>query len=179
VAVIGCGGLGSTAIALLARSGVGSLVIVDRDVVDMSNLHRQLLYEEADAHAAIPKALAAAAAVARMNSEVRVRAVAADVRPANIESIIDGCSAVIDATDKFATATDQRRLLHTVLRGCTRPSAWRHGHDDRAQKPRASAASPAPPPGSILTCEVGVLPSTVVSAAPMDRSRKLSSNART
>ena len=79
VLVVGCGALGSAAIDLLARSGVGHLVVVDRDFVELSNLQRQLLYDEADAAAGTPKAVAAAAAVGRINAGVEVEAVVADV----------------------------------------------------------------------------------------------------
>jgi adenylyltransferase/sulfurtransferase len=171
VAVIGCGGLGSTAIALLARSGIGSLVVVDRDVVDVSNLHRQVLYEEADALASLPKAQAAAAAVARMNSEVRVRPVVADAQPSNVESILDGCSAVIDATDNLAA----RYLINDACVAHRIP--WVYG-GAVGSSGMAMTILPGetacfrclfpqpPPPGSTDTCDtVGVLASVVVSVA--------------
>ncbi|HMQ24145.1 MAG TPA: ThiF family adenylyltransferase, partial [Planctomycetota bacterium] len=65
VAIVGCGALGSRVAEDLARSGVGYLRLVDRDWVEASNLHRQHLYDEADAQNEEPKVLAAAARLAR------------------------------------------------------------------------------------------------------------------
>jgi molybdopterin-synthase adenylyltransferase len=103
VLVIGCGGLGSAAIAMLARSGVGHLVVVDRDVVELGNLHRQLLYDEADAAAGTPKAMAAAAAVGRINAGVDVEAVVADVNATNVTALVNGADVVVDGTDNVET----------------------------------------------------------------------------
>src|SRR5215468_5279245 len=74
VAVAGCGALGSFQAEALARAGVGRLTIVDRDYIEPSNLQRQWLFEEADAEAGLPKAVAAERALARVNSGVRVEA---------------------------------------------------------------------------------------------------------
>lgn len=101
VLVVGCGAIGSAAIDLLARSGVGHLVVVDRDVVELSNLARQLLYDEADAEAGTPKAVAAARAVGRINSEVEVEGVVADVTPANVEALVTRADVVVDGTDNL------------------------------------------------------------------------------
>ena len=103
VAVIGCGALGSVAVDLLARGGVGEITVVDRDFVEISNLQRQVLFDEADAAAALPKAVAAARAVARINSRVTVRPLVADVTHANVEQIVAGAQVVLDGTDYFET----------------------------------------------------------------------------
>ena len=103
VAVIGCGALGAAAVDLLARAGVGELVIVDRDFVELSNLQRQVLFDEADAAAQLPKAVAAANAVRRINSQVKVHPIIADVTPANVEEIVAGAGVVLDGTDNFET----------------------------------------------------------------------------
>ena len=103
VAVIGCGALGSAAVDLFARAGVGEIVIVDRDFVELSNLQRQVLFDEADAQAQLPKAVAAANAVARINSQVKVEPLIADLSSANVEQIIAGAQVVIDGTDNFET----------------------------------------------------------------------------
>ncbi|HET9595446.1 MAG TPA: ThiF family adenylyltransferase [Anaeromyxobacteraceae bacterium] len=102
-AVVGCGALGAAVIDHLARGGVGHLVAVDRDVVELSNLQRQVLYDEADAAAGAPKAVAAARAIARVNAEVEVRPVIADLTAANVEAILAGAQVVIDGTDNFET----------------------------------------------------------------------------
>ncbi|MBI5920628.1 MAG: ThiF family adenylyltransferase [Betaproteobacteria bacterium] len=103
VAVIGCGALGSAAVDLLARAGVGEIVIVDRDFVEISNLQRQVLFDEADAAAQIPKAVAAANAVGRINSQVKAQPLIADATSSNIEEILTGAQVVIDGTDNFET----------------------------------------------------------------------------
>src|SRR5512132_1683927 len=72
--IAGCGALGSFHAGALARAGVGKLTIIDRDYVEPSNLHRQFLFEEEDAEAALPKAAAAARRIARINSSVTVHA---------------------------------------------------------------------------------------------------------
>src|SRR5215207_9367997 len=66
--IVGCGALGSFQAGALARAGVGRLTIIDRDYVELSNLHRQWLFEESDAEQALPKAVAAAQHLARINS---------------------------------------------------------------------------------------------------------------
>ena len=103
VLVVGCGGLGATAINLLVRAGVGHVTMADRDVVEASNLPRQLLYEEADVLAHTPKATAAAAAARRINSEIELTPVDAEVTAANIVSLVTGMDVVIDATDNIET----------------------------------------------------------------------------
>ncbi len=74
VAVVGCGATGTCVSSLLARAGVGDLLIVDRDYVEPSNLQRQTLFDEADAAESLPKAVAAARKIAAFNSEVKVKA---------------------------------------------------------------------------------------------------------
>src|SRR5437773_6086222 len=79
VAIVGCGALGSFQAAALARAGVGRLTIIDRDYVEPSNLQRQWLFDEADALAALPKAIAAKRSLARINSSVCVTGIVADL----------------------------------------------------------------------------------------------------
>src|SRR5262249_37533059 len=103
VAVVGCGALGSFQTAALARAGIGRLTIIDRDYVESSNLQRQWLFEEADAAAALPKAIAAERMLARINSGVRVTPVVADLAPENIEELLGESSLILDGTDNFET----------------------------------------------------------------------------
>lgn len=115
VLVAGCGALGGYAIELLARAGVGELVIVDRDIVDATNLQRQSLYDEEDARQALPKVEAARNRLARINSSVVLHAVAADIRAESIEEIVLATAtrpvrAIIDALDNF----EARMLLNDV-----------------------------------------------------------------
>jgi len=103
VTVVGCGALGSASVNLLARAGVGEIRIIDRDIVELSNLQRQLLFEERDAEAGTPKAVAAATAVARINSTIRAVPVVADLTPSNVRELLAGSTVVIDGTDNLET----------------------------------------------------------------------------
>ena len=101
VLLVGCGGLGTAALNLLVRAGVGEITVVDQDRVEASNLARQLLFEEADV--GTPKALAGARAAGRINSAVSVTPVVAHVGAENIVSLATGMDVVVDATDNLAT----------------------------------------------------------------------------
>lgn len=103
VAIIGCGALGAMAAETLSRAGVGHLLLVDRDFVEESNLQRQIIFEESDALDRLPKAVAAAKRLSRVNSEIEVEPVVADVNYENIEEIVTGANVVIDGTDNFET----------------------------------------------------------------------------
>jgi adenylyltransferase/sulfurtransferase len=72
--LLGCGALGSVAADMLARAGVGHLIIVDRDFIELTNLQRQVLFDESDVTGAIPKAEAAKRKIAKINSQVQVTA---------------------------------------------------------------------------------------------------------
>lgn len=99
--VIGCGALGTHSISFLARAGVGSVLVVDRDVVDISNLQRQTLFEEADVGR--PKAKVAQERLMRMNSDIEAAGTVADVNAGNIEGFLAGADVVVDATDNMET----------------------------------------------------------------------------
>lgn len=103
VAIVGVGATGAASAALLARAGVGSLTLIDRDFVEPSNLHRQMLFDEQDALQALPKAEAARRQIVRINSSVRVEAHVADLVPANIEFLLRDTDLVLDCTDNFET----------------------------------------------------------------------------
>lgn len=103
VVIIGCGALGAVQAETLARAGVGHLVLVDRDFVEESNLQRQIMFEESDALNRLPKAVAAASRIARVNSDVQVEPLVVDVNFENIEEIISGATLVMDGTDNFET----------------------------------------------------------------------------
>lgn len=103
VAIIGVGALGAMQAEMLARAGLGRLILIDRDFVELSNLHRQVLYDESDAAAQLPKAVAAANRLQRINSAVDIEAVVKDVNYANIEDLIRDADIVLDGTDNFET----------------------------------------------------------------------------
>ncbi len=103
VAVVGCGATGSVLASLLARAGVGSIRIIDRDYVEPSNLQRQALFDETDAAESLPKAVAAARKLAACNSEIAVEPRVADLTPANVEELLAGAQLILDGTDNFET----------------------------------------------------------------------------
>jgi len=103
VLIVGMGALGAVLAQHMARAGVGTLRIVDRDYVERSNLQRQMLYDEDDAAQALPKAIAAARKLGRINSDVRVEPIVADVTAGNAEKLAEGMDLVLDGTDNFAT----------------------------------------------------------------------------
>jgi molybdopterin/thiamine biosynthesis adenylyltransferase len=101
VAVVGAGGIGSAVIPALAGAGVGKLTIVDCDVVELSNLHRQPLFGESDAGQS--KTELAAAFVKHLNHFLETRAVNERVGTDNAGRILAGHDLVIDGSDNFAT----------------------------------------------------------------------------
>lgn len=101
VLLVGCGALGAAHAEMLSRAGIGQLRIVDRDFVEFTNLQRQSLFSESDAENRLPKAIAARARIAEINSETQVEAIVADVNHSNVEALIDGCDLVLDGTDNF------------------------------------------------------------------------------
>jgi molybdopterin-synthase adenylyltransferase len=103
VGIVGCGATGSALAALLARAGVGTLRIIDRDYVEPSNLQRQSLFDEQDASESLPKAIAAARKIAAFNSQIVVEPKVDDVVPANIEALLEGMEMILDGTDNFET----------------------------------------------------------------------------
>src|SRR5256884_6923716 len=102
VVVVGCGALGGTAAEQLTRAGVGHLAIVDRDIVELSNLQRQVLFDEEDARANLPKAVAAERRLRRINSSIQIRGVIADLNPENAEELLNA-DLILDATDNVET----------------------------------------------------------------------------
>lgn len=103
VAVVGCGATGSALAGLLARAGVGTLRIIDRDYVEPSNLQRQSLFDEADAAESLPKAVAASRKICAFNSQIEVQAKVEDLIPANVEALLGGMNLILDGTDNFET----------------------------------------------------------------------------
>src|SRR6476646_7211459 len=166
--VVGCGALGSFHAAALARAGVGTLTIIDRDYIEPSNLHRQWLFEESDAAEGLPKAAAAARRIARINSGVQVRPVVADLTAANAEDLFDGARLILDGTDNFET----RYLINDFA--VSRGIPWVYGAAVAAYGltmpiiPGRTACLrcvyPEPPAGAQPTCETAGVLNVIVSA---------------
>lgn len=115
VLVVGCGALGTAACEQLVRGGVGGVSIVDRDLVDWSNLQRQTLFTEQDARRSVPKAEAAKARLGAINSAVTVRAFVDDLHAGNASRYTSQCDCLVDCLDNF----ESRLLLNecAVSRG--------------------------------------------------------------
>src|SRR5258708_33927517 len=88
--IVGCGAIGASTAALLARAGVGRLRILDRDFVEPSNLQRQALFDESDARDSLPKAIAARQKLRAINSSISVEGIVADLTPLNAEEYLSG-----------------------------------------------------------------------------------------
>ncbi|MDP4163344.1 MAG: ThiF family adenylyltransferase [Bacillota bacterium] len=110
VAIVGMGALGTVIANHLVRSGVGFVRIIDRDLVELSNLQRQSLYTEQDALGHIPKVIAAQRKLKEINSMVEIEAILTDLNVENAEELLKDVNVIIDGTDNFAT----RYLMNDV-----------------------------------------------------------------
>jgi molybdopterin/thiamine biosynthesis adenylyltransferase len=103
VCIVGMGALGTVLANHMVRAGVGLVRFVDRDYVERSNLQRQMLYDEDDVLNGYPKAVAAEKKLRKINSDVRLEAIVADVTAHNIDSLLMDMDLVLDGTDNFQT----------------------------------------------------------------------------
>jgi len=103
VLVLGLGALGTVTADQIVRAGVGFVRLIDRDFVELSNLQRQSLFDEADVRNNLPKAVAAEEKLRRTNSSVQIEAKVEDVNPSNIEDFIIDVDLVLDGLDNFET----------------------------------------------------------------------------
>jgi molybdopterin/thiamine biosynthesis adenylyltransferase len=187
-AIIGCGALGCTIADHLARAGVGMLTVVDRDIVEITNLHRQSLFTEADARDGIPKAEAAARRLRAVNSGAVIRAVTADLGSESAERLL-GLSGpsrsagagpdslappalLLDATDNFET----RFLLNDLAVKHALPLLYAGAVGTRAMQATFLPGHTAclrclfdpPAPGAHPTCETaGILAPVAAIAASL------------
>lgn len=163
VVIIGCGGLGCNIASLLTRAGVGHIRVVDRDYVEWDNLHRQVLFDEEDVERGLPKAIAAAEKLRKVNSQVEIEPLVADVHYRNVEEIIKDIDLVLDGTDNFET----RYLINDACLKHDTP--WIYGGAVGSYGmtmsiiPRQTPClrclfAQIPPPGTTPTCETaGIL----------------------
>jgi len=179
VAVVGCGALGSVIASTLVRAGVGRVRLIDRDFIELNNLQRQTLFDEEDVARGLPKAIAAAGKLRRVNSQVAVEPVVADVNPDNVEGLIGDVDLVLDGTDNFET----RFLLNDAC--FKRGVPWVYGAVlatygmVRAIIPRRTPCfrcflAGMPAPGSTPTCDTaGVLGTAVNVVASLEATEGL------
>ena len=172
VAIVGCGALGTQQAALLARAGVGELLIIDRDFVEESNLQRQTLFTEQDAAERLPKAVAAEAHLKQTNSGVKVRGVVTDLTPKNAAELLAGMHVILDATDNFET----RYLINDFSIANGFP--WIYGAAVGSggvtmtirpgETPCLACLFPEPPSGTHATCDTeGIISSAAAAIASL------------
>jgi adenylyltransferase/sulfurtransferase len=188
VAIIGVGATGAATASLLARAGVGTLTLIDRDFVEPSNLQRQVLFDEADARQSLPKAEAARRKIALFNSSIAIHPHIADLVPANIHQLLAPAHLILDATDNFET----RYLLNDFCVQQSKPWIYAaaigayaatmnilpRANDlqlttnlqpatNNLQLPTACLACifPKPPTGPVETCDTAGILSTAVNLA--------------
>ncbi len=184
VAIVGCGAMGAASASLIARAGIRTLTLIDRDFVEPSNLQRQVLYDEADARDCLPKAEAARRHIAQFNSSVTVHAHIADLVPTNIAALLADAHIILDATDNFETrylindfAVQQGKpWIYAAAIGAYAatmnilPTAPPH-LEPRAPNPEPAPTAclacifPKPPTGNLETCDTSGILSTAVNLA--------------
>lgn len=163
VAILGLGALGTTIADILCRAGVGRLRLIDRDFVEWGNLQRQTLFDEQDAQERLPKAIAAARKLAKINHTITLEPLIRDVHVGNVEALLDGIDLLLDGTDNLET-----RLL--INDACLKKGIpWIYGAALGAQGNTMTIIpsrtpclrcliAEAPPPGTMPTCDTeGVL----------------------
>jgi molybdopterin/thiamine biosynthesis adenylyltransferase len=179
VAIVGVGATGAATASLLARAGVGHITLIDRDFVEPSNLQRQILFDEADALAALPKAEAARRKIAAFNSSIHVEAVIADLVPANIQTLLGSAHLLLDCTDNFETryllndyAVQQARpWIYAAAIGayCATmtilPPGCSVGEVEVVSTCCLACLFPTPPSGPVETCDTAGILATAVNLA--------------
>jgi molybdopterin/thiamine biosynthesis adenylyltransferase len=163
VALVGCGALGTAIASGLARAGVGHIKIIDRDYIELTNLQRQMLFDEEDLEQGLPKAVAAAEKLRKVNSEIFLEPLVTDLNPFNVERVLSDVDLVLDGTDNF----EARYLINDACIKHNLP--WVYGAVIATHGvtmsiiPRRTAClrcllPEQPPPGTVPTCDtVGVL----------------------
>lgn len=166
--VIGCGALGSFHATALARAGVGELVLIDRDYIEESNLQRQWLYDEADAHEVLPKAVAAERKLRKVNSEISVTGIVTDVDAANAERLIDKADVVLDGSDNFAVRylLNEAAVKHSIpwIYGAAVGSYGVTATILPGQTPCLACLLPEAPGGAQPTCDTAGILNVAASA---------------
>jgi adenylyltransferase/sulfurtransferase len=178
VCIVGVGALGSFQAEALARAGIGSLRLIDRDTVDFSNLQRQFLYDENDAAAELPKAIAAKRRLELLNHNVRIEAVVADVTASNAEELLADSQLILDGTDNFETRylVNDLSVRHRIpwIYGAAVGSAGIVMPVVPERGPCFACIYPEPPAGPHPTCDVnGILAVASASVAALQVSLAL------
>ncbi len=173
VLIVGCGALGGVLAQSLTRSGVGRLKLVDRDIVEESNLPRQILFEDRHVHDSELKVVAAAETLRRVGGPTQLETFAEHLDAENIEELADDCDLILDGTDNMGT----RYLVNDYSVDYNVPWIYAgvvgSGGLVLAVKPKEGPCLrclfPDPPPaGSLPTCDTaGVLQPAVGAIASL------------
>ena len=168
VLLVGCGALGSSIADTLVRAGVGFLRIVDRDFLELSNLQRQVLFDENDVEQMLPKAIAAAEHLRRINSSVSIEPIVADVDAGNIEGFAQDVDLIMDGSDNFEIRflindVSVKHSIPWIYGGCL-------GADGQTMTilPRQTGClnclmlDGPPPPGTTPTCDSSGILSPII-----------------
>ena len=177
--VVGCGALGSHIASHLVRAGVGRLILADRDFVEWHNLPRQALYSEEDADAGMPKSVAAARRLRKINPLVEIEEHVVEVNADTVEGLISGCDLVLDGADNF-------EVRYLVNEACVKHGIpWMYGGVLGTYGLMAPIVpgetpclrcllGPMPAPGAVPTCETaGVLGAIVATIAALEATEGL------
>jgi len=179
VGIVGIGALGCTSAMLLARAGVGGMVLVDRDLVDETNLSRQILFTEAHVRDRVPKAHAAAEVLRAVRSDLLTDPWDLDLGAEQARELFTRCDLVLDGTDNYET----RFLLNDAAVECGKPWIYAGAVSTYGavltvrpgEGPCLRCLFPAlPPPGSAPTCDTaGVLGPAALAVASLQASEAL------
>ncbi|MCP9627823.1 molybdopterin-synthase adenylyltransferase MoeB [Rhodopseudomonas palustris] len=187
VLVVGAGGLGAPVLMYLAAAGVGTLDVVDDDVVSLSNLQRQIIHATPDVGAR--KVASAAARIAALNPHVRVVPHATRISAANALELIGACDLVLDGSDNFSTRylvadacfLAKKPLITAALGPFDGSLTTIRAHESNAAgepNPTYRCLFPeAPPPGTVPACEeagvMGALAGTLGSMMALEAIREI------
>lgn len=164
VLIVGAGGLGSPSALYLAAAGVGRIGIVDHDVLELSNLQRQIAHSLDELGR--PKAASAARAMRRINPEIRVEPVEVRISAENVDALVGGHDIILDGTDNFATRFLVADACVRARKTLVSAAVLRFEGQMSTFKPHAGPDCPCyrclypepPPPGMVPSCsEAGVL----------------------
>ncbi|HYK42189.1 MAG TPA: ThiF family adenylyltransferase, partial [Thermoanaerobaculia bacterium] len=170
LAIVGVGAVGAASAEIAVRAGVRRLTVIDRDVVELSNLSRQFLFDAADAARLTPKAAAAAARLTAIEPAAQVRGVVADLDPASAVRHLEGHDTILDASDNFET----RLLVSDAARSLGALSVYAACVGEEGLVAVSAPGTPClrcylealPPAGSGPTCDTaGIVPSLPVTVA--------------
>lgn len=185
VVIIGCGALGTVIANNLVRSGIGHIRIVDRDYIELSNLQRQILFDEDDIKNNLPKVIAAKRKLEKINSSITIEAIIEDVNSKNILDICKGFDLILDATDNMRTRylindISVKLNIPWVYGGVVASSGMVHSIIPNITPCLKCLFPNEPPIGSVDTCDtVGVLnpiTSVVASIESMEALKILTEN---